>query len=198
MRRALQVMLAALVALVAIVPLRDLGDRAGAQTPPPIAPVPPVVAPGPTATPANVPTTAPTAPTATSEPGGTTQAPAIAFEALPVDACNAILEQALAELDFWRTQGLPLAAAPPGPSSGVYLGLPRDRPRVAQVASALKEMKPEEAALVVLDWDDGLATEVLARLPARASGAICAALPPAHAARLLARLSLLAVTEEAP
>ena len=79
---------------------------------------------------------------------------------------------------------------------GSAAGVVSPEESVAQVAAAVKEMKAPAAAEVVADWSDDLATEVLAILPARAAGAIAAALPAELAARLLARLSLLPLTEE--
>ena len=194
-----------------VLALRDDGDRALAEEPP--------LVPPPVATevqPVMQPVMQPTGTEVLASGAG-----------LAVVGCDGIVTQALAELDYWRAkassttpvattiaatpaQGTPavaptIAAAPIVPAPSLDRGMlggtgidPLDRPRIAQVAAALKEMKAQDAALVVADWDDALATEVLSRLPARASGAIATALPPAHAARLYARLSLLAAAKETP
>ena len=167
--------LALVAGVAALVPLRGGGDPVLAGEPPPSPP--PVIAP---------------------------VDPVDAAAAQPPGAlCEATLAQALAELDYWRSQVAPLILPPsPKPAGAGHdlttLAQAIDRPRLGQVASALKEMKAPAVAAVIAGWDDAFATQVLGRLPARASGAIAAALPPEHAARLLARLSLLALSEEVP
>lgn len=133
--------------------------------------------------------------------------------------CEAAMPQVLAELDYWRERAAQLAAASPlragvppvvapaptatqpptptpatpaglalGPGSAAPTGV--DRPRIDQVAAAVKEMKPKDAAAVFTSWDDALAIAVFEQLSGRAVSAIATALPPDHAARLLAKLSL--------
>lgn len=99
----------------------------------------------------------------------------------------------------------PSPAAAPAPTSPepapvalppvVYTG---PRPRLEQAAAAVKEMKAPAAALVIAAWDDDFAARVLAQLPARATGAIAAALPAEQAARLLSRLSQLSLKDGTP
>jgi hypothetical protein len=68
---------------------------------------------------------------------------------------------------------------------------PEDLPRLAQVASVVKGMKPREAAAVLTQLDEGFAVAVLARLPNRNASALTASLDPQLASRLLARLARL-------
>lgn len=87
---------------------------------------------------------------------------------------------------------LPTDGTPPIPSP---LGV-LDRPRLRQVASLVKDMKPRDAAEVLAGLDDNLAVGVLARMPPKSASAITAALPPEHAARLLTQLSVLPIPPE--
>jgi len=84
---------------------------------------------------------------------------------------------------------VPTAALPePEPA---FIGSVLDRPRIKQVASLVKDMKPKDAALVVAGLDESLAVGLLAKMPPRSASAIASALPPELAARLLTRLSQL-------
>ncbi len=94
----------------------------------------------------------------------------------------------------------PEAVAPSSPTIPVPPSFaPEDLPRLAQVASVVKGMKPREAAEVITRLDEGFAVAVLARLPNRNASALTASLAPELASRLLSRLARLklesAVTE---
>lgn len=84
---------------------------------------------------------------------------------------------------------LPAVGVVAQPGTGSVL----DRPRLAQVAALVKDMKPREAALVVAGLEEELAVGLLARMSPRSGSAITAALPPELASKLLTRLSQLPV-----